>query len=297
MPSVPRYRIQAVADLTGIPAATLRAWERRYGVPEPSRTQARYRLYSEHDVAVVRRMASLCAAGVRPAEAAQLAVSEGRVPELAPAQGADLVQRILGAVRALDGEGLRAALDLALENAPARGFDSVLSPALAQIGCLWEKGEISVAEEHAGSQIIRQVMLARLRLMMPPSPAPRVLLACIDEEQHELGLLGLGLHLATWGYRPLFLGARVPPKAVADGIARERPALVALSVVVEPTEDTRTLFAAYGKACGAVPWIVGGPGAASLSEPVRRRGGHLAPLDIEELQRLVRSLTGSVAPA
>ena len=45
-----RYRIQTVSQMTGIPAATLRAWERRYGFPEPERTQSSYRLYSEQDI-------------------------------------------------------------------------------------------------------------------------------------------------------------------------------------------------------------------------------------------------------
>jgi len=56
MGKVGRYRIQAVADMTGIPAATLRAWERRYGVPAPARTDASYRLYSEGDVELVRKL-------------------------------------------------------------------------------------------------------------------------------------------------------------------------------------------------------------------------------------------------
>lgn len=292
MPTAPRYRIQAVADLTGIPAATLRAWERRYGVPEPSRTNARYRLYSEQDVALVRRMASLCGSGVRPAEAAHLAREQSHPAQVAPPMPGDLVGRLTAAVQTMDGEGVRAIVALALENDPARGYDTVVSPALVAVGERWECGEVSVAAEHFGSQIIRHSLATVLRMVTPPSPAPRALLACIDEEQHDLGLLGLALHFASWGYRPVFLGARVPPKALGDAIAVDRPAIVALSVVVEPTEDTRALFAAYGKACAGVPWIVGGPGASALAEPVRRRGGHLAPLGSDELHRLVRSLAG-----
>ena len=48
-----RYRIRAVAELTGVSTATLRAWERRYGVPTPSRTASAYRLYGDEDVALV----------------------------------------------------------------------------------------------------------------------------------------------------------------------------------------------------------------------------------------------------
>ena len=67
-----KYRIQAVAEMTGIPAATLRAWERRYGVPSPMRTESAYRLYSEADVDVIRKLRELTESGMAPAEAARV---------------------------------------------------------------------------------------------------------------------------------------------------------------------------------------------------------------------------------
>jgi acyl-CoA hydrolase len=66
-----RFRINRVAETTGVPEATLRAWERRYQVPKPSRTPSGYRLYSQGDVAQVRRMRELCEAGIAPADAAK----------------------------------------------------------------------------------------------------------------------------------------------------------------------------------------------------------------------------------
>lgn len=71
-----RYRINWVAEQTGIAESTLRAWERRYGVPEPDRTPSGYRIYSVDDVKKVQRMRELCEGGMSPNEAAQ-AVSAG----------------------------------------------------------------------------------------------------------------------------------------------------------------------------------------------------------------------------
>ncbi len=95
-----RFRINWVAENTGVAEATLRAWERRYQVPKPSRTPSGYRLYSPDDVALVRKMRELCEAGVAPAEAAkqlQLDQEEGTAaapaaavppaPAVAPATG------------------------------------------------------------------------------------------------------------------------------------------------------------------------------------------------------------------
>lgn len=75
----PGYRINWVAEQTGIPEATLRAWERRYGVPEPERTPSGYRIYSVNDVKKVQRMRELCAGGMSPSQAA-LAVADDAQP-------------------------------------------------------------------------------------------------------------------------------------------------------------------------------------------------------------------------
>lgn len=77
-----RFRINRVAETTGIPEATLRAWERRYQVPRPQRTPSGYRLYSSDDVAQVRKMRELCDAGISPADAAKeiLLAREGAKP-------------------------------------------------------------------------------------------------------------------------------------------------------------------------------------------------------------------------
>ena len=87
-----KYRIQTVAEMTGVPAATLRAWEKRYGVPTPVRSPGAYRLYSVQDVERVRRMRDLCAAGMAAAQAAEL---EESTPKHAVTPGPTLPAREL----------------------------------------------------------------------------------------------------------------------------------------------------------------------------------------------------------
>jgi acyl-CoA hydrolase len=82
-----RFRINVVAETTGIPEATLRAWERRYQVPKPSRTPSGYRLYSQNDVAQVKRMRELCEAGISPADAAkEILLGQGEPPAAEPSR-------------------------------------------------------------------------------------------------------------------------------------------------------------------------------------------------------------------
>ena len=56
--------IKDVAERTGIAAATIRVWEQRYGFPEPARTPAGYRVYTDDDVAALRRVSALRESGL-----------------------------------------------------------------------------------------------------------------------------------------------------------------------------------------------------------------------------------------
>lgn len=291
-----RHRIQAVAEMTGVPAATLRAWERRYGFPAPHRTTSAYRLYSDHDVELVRRMGALVAAGVPPSEAARrLAGTElvdDRLDEEDPYAG--MVARIGAAVRALDAPALKGELRrLVLLDDGAAAFTRVLKPALADIGTMWEAGEISVAHEHFASHLISSSILDLLRTTPVPPGAATVILACFAEELHSLPLLGLSLEVVGWGYRPFMLGARTPPEALGSAVSSLRPALVGLSATISPGSPAvcRKLIDEYAEACGDTPWVVGGAAAQSLAALVTARGGHVTPPDPGQARALFDRLT------
>jgi DNA-binding transcriptional MerR regulator len=279
---VPRYRIQSVADQTGLSTATLRAWERRYGFPSPHRTSSAYRLYSDRDVELVRRMQAMLEAGVAPGEAAQQILADSDAPE-APAASHDpfrvVADRIVEAVQRFDLGGLQHELQRALLlDSGVTVFERILKPALLGIGDGWHRGEISVAQEHMASTLIEGTASDLLRLTPIAPDAPTVLLACFADELHRMPLLGAALQLATAGLRPVLLGARTPPSAIARAVAALDPDAVGLSVTVapEPASAARELVDAYADACGARPWIVGGAGAEALTPWIEGRGGMVA---------------------
>lgn len=267
-----------MAELTGVSAATLRAWERRYGIPAPERSAASYRLYSERDVALVRRLRAMTDEGLAPSEAARrlAAVALAAVPPPVARDAFEVVgERVLDAVERFDPD----ALDLELRRALILGsaaevYERVLVPVMQAVGERWGAGDLTVAHEHLASEALRAVAVDLLRLASPARPAGRALLACFADEQHALPLYGIAFRLVQRGLRPVVLGARTPPDAVALAVARLRPALVGLSVTVTP-HDAEALVAAYAEACGDVPWVVGGSGAAELSQVVATHGGHL----------------------
>jgi MerR family transcriptional regulator, light-induced transcriptional regulator len=293
-----RYRINVVAEMTGVSAATLRAWERRYGFPVPSRTASSYRVYTDHDVALIRRMQELCDEGMSPADAAAAVLAEPTVEPTAPIDAADpfapFHRRIVEAVAAFDPNALERAVEETLVLGPATTiFDRVFGPAMAEIGGRWEAGALSVAQEHLATQVLESTARKLLGLIAPRTDR-RVVLACFDDEQHSFPLYGVALHVASWGFGVIFLGARTPPDAIAHVVRELDPVLVGLSVTVPPpTPRARSLVESYASACGDLPWIVGGRGAKKIAPWVEARGGVViedwAPLQV------LRTVNGLVA--
>ena len=287
------YRIRTVSQLTGVSTATLRAWERRYGVPTPARTASAYRLYSEADVALIKRMSDLVKQGVAAAEAARavLATSERALPasagELDPFESA--CERIVDATVRFDPD----ALELEAKRVLALGsglviFDRVLGPALRRIGELWHGGVITIAQEHLASQVVLGTLIDLLRLSQPTDSSRRVALACFADEDHVLGLYGAALRFASWGFRTMILGARTPPSAIARVVQSLDPDVVALSVTIPPLPSRgRELIDAYADACPWTPWIVGGDAIAGLRPWVEARGGLVGDADPQDLRRAI----------
>jgi MerR family transcriptional regulator, light-induced transcriptional regulator len=275
-----KYRINVVAEMTGVSAATLRAWERRYGFPVPSRTESSYRIYNDHDVALIRRMQELCDEGMSPSEAASTLLAE---PDARAVAGEvddpyePFRRRILEAIDAFDPAALERAVESALVLGPATAiFDHVFGPAMQEVGNRWEGGTLSVAQEHLASQVLESTTRKLLDLVQPQT-SRRVVLACFADEEHSYPLYGVALHLASWGLGVVLLGARTPPDAIAHAVRALEPVLVGLSVTVAPPRaEARALVESYASACGDLPWIVGGGAAPQLRALIEGRGGAVA---------------------
>lgn len=293
--SQPLVRIAQVSEQTGVPQPTLRAWERRYGIPKPHRSEGGYRLYSAEEVACVNEMRALCDRGTPVSEAARLVRQRAEtkpMPEHSPSRDPfeDSQAALLSAVKRFDDAALEHELRrLLMLGHPVEVLEKVLRPVLRIVGELWQDGSLTVAQEHLASQKVATLLRDLVTLATHPASRAKAVLACFPDDEHENGLLGLALKLADWGMRPVVLGARTPPEALAYAVASAKPALVALSLTVasEP-KRTRAQLRDYAKACGDVPWIVGGLAAPQVASLVLSLGGMVEPPDVM-LRALVRS--------
>ena len=234
-------RIGELARRAGVPTATLRAWERRYGVVSPKRSSTSgYRLYTDGDERRLRAMTGLIEQGLAPAEAAERVRAHADF-EQAPASSAEaasasvldhLRSSLLASLIALDDEGANRELDRAAGSLALEAFlGEVLLPVLREIGERWARGEARVHEEHFTSALIRSRLLGMARGWGSGSAGELALLACPGGERHDLGLICFGLMLHSRGRRIAFLGADTPTDAIlacAHETAPERTVLFAL---------------------------------------------------------------------
>jgi MerR family transcriptional regulator, light-induced transcriptional regulator len=227
-------RIGELSRRTGVAPELLRAWERRYGLLRPARSSGGFRLYSDADERRVELMRSHLRSGLAAAEAARRAVDEGVPSEGAAAN--DHAAELEDATRSL-----RAALDSFAEAESQAALDRLLGaftietvlrdvvvPYLSELGERWADGEVSVAQEHFASNVLRGRLLGLAR-SWDSGDGPRALLACAPGELHDLGLIAFGLALRRRGWRITYLGPDTPTDTLADTTRQLEPALVVVS--------------------------------------------------------------------
>jgi DNA-binding transcriptional MerR regulator len=202
-------RIGEFSRRVGVSPELLRAWERRYGLLRPVRTEGGFRLYTDDDAERVERMKRALVEGFSAAEAASRALALADAGSTGGAlDGAQ--ERLVAAAHAYDEATVHAVLDEALARFSLETVlrDLVL-PVLREIGEEWQQGALEVAQEHFASNLLRERLLALARLW-GRGGGPLAILACAPGERHDIGLIAFGLVLRSHGWRILFLGSDTP---------------------------------------------------------------------------------------
>ena len=219
--------ISAASLMLGVPAPTIRSWERRYGIGEPTRTQGKHRRYDIKALSELRDLRDAIATGRRAHEAAALIRSRSATRERNPAY----VEGILAGSQNFDPLTIRrwleaAAKDLGLHQA----IDAVVLPSLREVGSLWEAAKCDVANEHLASQEIRSWLSGQLQAARVKRHKPVVLMACGPKDLHTIGLEAFYVMLARRGWSCRILGAMTPtPSAVAAARGAHANAAIVVS--------------------------------------------------------------------
>jgi DNA-binding transcriptional MerR regulator len=274
-------RIGELSRRTGVSPELLRAWERRYGLLEPQRTTGGFRLYPFEDVGRVEAMLGHLARGLSAAEAARLA----KESEPAPASSAigALLREFRSALDTYDEPAAQARLDRMLTTFTLETvLGEAVLPYLRELGERWERGEASVAQEHFASNVIRGRLLGLARGWGSGS-GPLAVLACPPGEEHDLGLLALGLVLRARGWRVTYLGPDTPMETIADAAERVGAERVVLSALSEtPLQAVEDGVAELAR--GVRVALAGAGATSALAE--RTGAEFLSGGPVEEAERL-----------
>lgn len=253
-------RIGELSKRSGVSPELLRAWERRYGLLRPTRSNGGLRLYSLDDLERVRRMRQHLAGGLAAAEAAAMASGELPGDEGRNAAQAFGREELTDALDRFDEPRAQAILDEALAVATLDTFlADIVLPYLHDLGERWARGDASIAQEHFASSVLRGRLLGLAR-GWGRGLGPLALLACLPGEQHEFGLIAFGLALRARGWRIAYLGSDTPLDTIESAAQSLAPELVVLTAVdptlVEASEHRLRELARRGRV------VLGGAGAA-----------------------------------
>jgi len=295
------YTIKEASSRSGVPVASLRAWERRYGVVAPRRTESGYRLYDDAAIAALSTMRRLVDNGWSPAAAAT-AIASGQlgseVEPLAAASSQTAGPTSHPEAQALTTEFLDAASSVdvaAIESVLDRGFalgsfetviDTWLMSTLYELGEAWASGQVDVAGEHAASYAVMRRLGQSFAAASSLADGRRVLVGLPSGAHHELGALAFATAARRRGLAVVYVGADLPVDSWRRAV-RAFPTQVAVLAV--PTADDRLTAAETAKALlESSPDIVvaaGGDYADDLAPGVVR-----LPSSIAEAAKVVGEL-------
>jgi len=262
------HTVSWVSQQLGLAPGTLRAWEQRYGIVQPTRSDGGYRLYDDNDLDTLQAMADLVAAGMQPAQAAD-EIRSGRslVHAGARAVGAPAglpdPAALIAASRSYDSRAIESTLDAAFA---AAGFEYVidewLMAALVPVGQAWADGHLDIAQEHFISAAVMRRLTAAFEAAGHARGGRHVITGLAPGAIHEIATLAFATMLRRAGLRVTYLGPNLPGPSWVQAVCTIHPDAV---VIGAPRSDdgpaaTEIVLAVREAAPGTAVYV-GGPGA------------------------------------
>jgi DNA-binding transcriptional MerR regulator len=278
-PVVEKLTVAAVARRIGVAPATLRTWDRRYGLGPSEHVEGEHRRYCPQDLARLTMMRRLIVAGLAPAEAAEQArncKSAVKVETLVKGFEVreEVVEAIYKALQGFDKAFIEKTLDHEIDTYGVEGaWSDVIVPTLFLIGQEWEINQSGIEIEHLFSEILKRTMHNRVVELKKPVNARPVLLAAVGEELHSLPLYALAAALCERNIDTYVLGARTPLSALSAMITRCAPPAIFMWAQLPKNAESK-----YWNEIPAIRpaprIVVGGPGwdAIECSEVIKAEG-------------------------
>jgi MerR family transcriptional regulator, light-induced transcriptional regulator len=241
-----KYSIKDLEQLSGIKAHTIRIWEKRHKLIDPSRTPTNIRYYSDEDLKKIINVSLLNNNGLKISRIADMTLAQmnQKILELSQAKNDSAIHIDQLVVAMVDME--EESFEKILNNMILRyGFEdtitNVVYPFLEKIGILWQTENITPAHEHFMSNLIRRKLIVAIDgLPLPSKTVKKVLLFLPEGELHELPLLFYYYITRKNGWKTYYLGQNVPHDDLVSIFDVHKPDLLITSIITAtatPVED------------------------------------------------------------
>lgn len=216
-----QYSLFELVNLTGIQAATIRAWERRYKILAPHRTDTNRRYYDDDDLRHILNVATMYRNGEKISKIATLSASE--LEQKVKAKSTEYVDAdtsIDGMIAAMIGINKNAVNEILLRSIINVGFEQTYTglvfPFLMRVGVLWQTGNLNLGAEHFISNIFRNKLISAIDALISINSLDkkRVIMFLPEKEMHELSLLFYQYVILKMGCEVVYLGQSTPMDAV-----------------------------------------------------------------------------------
>jgi DNA-binding transcriptional MerR regulator/methylmalonyl-CoA mutase cobalamin-binding subunit len=247
-----KYPIKVVSQMTGLSAFVIRAWEKRYNVVIPSRTDTNRRLYSEDDIEKLRLLNDAVQKGHNIGGIAKLSIDELKsvlerkrdssivINSSSAEMFSDVNSIISNCIEAIKGYDAKTLETILLKASSKMSqpllIENLIIPLVYKVGDMWHDGTIRVASEHLASAVIRSFLTNLIEQHIPAENAPIIISATPRGQDHELGALIVAVVAAAVGWKVIYLGPNLPVEEIAAVSENLKAKVVALSIVY-PNDD------------------------------------------------------------
>ena len=263
--------IGKLSSATGVAIDTIRAWERRYGRPQPIRLPSGHRRYAPADVPWLRQVAQAVALGHRPSKVIALDPDSLAALVEPPGDTSDPIEAHLRAITEYDATELRRQLGALTDGLDSRAVvREYIAPLVLAVGSAWSHGRLEIRHEHFVTQVLVEVLQTLHEDPLETSSPRKAVLATLPGEPHGLGLHMIAVFLRSGGHLPVILGTEVPVEEIAraTGETGARAVAVSISSYGGGTRTDSAIRELRQQISGDISIIVGGRGARGARRPI-----------------------------
>lgn len=248
-----KYSIKELEKLSGIKAHTIRIWEKRHKLIDPSRTSTNIRFYSDDDLKKIINVSLLNNNGLKISRIAEMSQEEmnQRILEISEIKS-DLsiqIDQLVVSMINMDEEAFEKILaSLILRHGFEKTMTEIVYPFLEKIGILWQTQNITPAHEHFISNLIRQKIIVAIDgLPIPPRSSRKIVLFLPEGELHELGLLFFHYVCRKSGLRTYYIGQNTPHDDLVKVISTHQPEMMLTSITSTSSVPVEEYFERLSK--------------------------------------------------